>query len=235
VPKWENCGMCDVCGDPPDWLIATKSSPKPRRTGASPMPVAAEASQVPDTDLVEFFREWRREVARRNGTPAFMVMSDATLLDLCRRRPWNIEELLHVTGIGVKKAELYSREIFAALEAFDAGRRATAQPDREPISPAEETLKLLDEGRSFEDIAKVRNRQLGTVVGMVADLIEKRKLPFRETWVRDQYRDQIEEAVRRLGPQWLKPLKEALPAEVTMEEIRLMVAKVRASALSPQS
>jgi ATP-dependent DNA helicase RecQ len=228
TPKWENCGMCDICGEPPEWL-ASKSRPR-RPSSASPIP--APAAVLPadtDNDLVEYLREWRREVARRNGTPAFMVMSDATLLDLCRRRPWTMEELLRVNGIGVKKAELYGREIFAALEAFEAGRRAAKQPEREPVSPADETLKLLGEGRSIEEIARIRNRQLGTVVGMIADLVEKGKLPFRDAWVREQHRESIEEAVRRIGPQWLKPLKEALPAEVTMEEIRLIVAKVRAS------
>jgi ATP-dependent DNA helicase RecQ len=195
------------------------------------MPPAAAASQPPpDTELVAFLRDWRREAARRNGTPVFMVMSDATLLDLCRRRPWTMEELLRVTGIGVKKAELYGKEIFAALEAFDAGRRAVQEPLKEPLSPAEETLRLIAEGRSLADIAQIRNRQLGTVVGMVADLVEKGKLEFRDDWVRSEYRDAIQDAVRRIGPQWLKQLKESLPPEVTMEEIRLMVAKARASA-----
>ena len=37
----------------------------------------------------------------------------------------------------------------------------------------------------------------------------------------------IEEVVQRLGAQWLKPLREALPAEITYEQIRLVVAYVR--------
>jgi ATP-dependent DNA helicase RecQ len=232
VPKWENCGMCDICGELPEWLTAKSKMPRiatPAAKGSSPMPARAATAEPADSDLVAYLREWRREVARRNGTPAFMVMSDATLLDVCQRRPWTMEELLRVTGIGVKKAELYGREIFAALEAFEGGRRAVQEPDREPLSPADETLKLLQEGHPLAEIARLRNRQLGTVVGMIADLVEKRKLSFRDDWVRGEYRDAIEEAVRRIGPQWLKPLKEALPPEVTMEEIRLMVAKVRAA------
>ena len=34
-------------------------------------------------------------------------------------------------------------------------------------------------------------------------------------------------ACARLGLQWLKPLKEALPAEISFEEIRLVVADLR--------
>jgi ATP-dependent DNA helicase RecQ len=220
--------MCDICGEPLEWMLPTKST-LPTKLGkkmASPMPV--KSTEPADTDLVEYMREWRRETARANGTPAFMVMSDATLLDLVRRRPWTMEELLGVTGIGIKKAELYCERIFKALEAFDAGRRATATPEPVAESPAGETIALLAAGHTLEQVAELRNRQLGTVVGMVADLIEKRKLPFQDVWVRPEFRDQIEAAVVRIGPQWLKPLKEALPPEVTMEEIRLVVAKVRA-------
>jgi len=64
---------------------------------------------------------------------------------------------------------------------------------------------------------------------MIADLVEKGKLNFCDDWVRSEYRESIEETVKRIGPQWLKPLKEALPPEVTMDEIRLVVAKVRAA------
>jgi ATP-dependent DNA helicase RecQ len=230
VPKWENCGMCDICAESPEWLNLKSSRSKTPVRANSPMPVQATTSNEPaDTELVAYLKEWRREVARRNGTPAFMVMSDATLLDVCQKRPWTMEELLRVTGIGAKKAELYGQEIFAGLEAFEAGRRASTEPEREPMSPADETLRLLSEGHGLAEIARLRNRQLGTVVGMIADLVEKGKLVFREDWIRIEYREAIESTVRRIGPQWLKPLKEALPPEVTMEEIRLVVAKVRAA------
>jgi uncharacterized protein YpbB len=46
-------------------------------------------------------------------------------------------------------------------------------------------------------------------------------------WVGEANHRQIEEVVRRLGSQWLKPLREALPAEITYEQIRLVVAFVR--------
>jgi hypothetical protein len=39
----------------------------------------------------------------------------------------------------------------------------------------------------------------------------------------------IEAACAQLGLEWLKPLKEALPPEITFEEIRLVVARLRRS------
>src|SRR5262249_19086921 len=115
---------------------------------------------------------------------------------------------------------------FAALERFDAGARARGVAEKK-ASPAEETIRLLAEGRTLQEIAQIRDRQLMTVVGLVADLVEKGKLKFDSSWVDKEKREKIEEACRRLGLQWLKPLREALPADITFEEIRLVVADLR--------
>ena len=63
-------------------------------------------------------RDWRRTVAKRSGLPPYIVMHDSTLEELCRRCPSRLNELLEISGIGIKKAELYGREIIAALKAY---------------------------------------------------------------------------------------------------------------------
>jgi len=175
---------------------------------------------------VEFFKEWRRRTAQRAAVPPYVVLSDVALEDLCRKEPSNLRELLGVTGIGERKAELYGSEIFAAFEAFRNGVRAAARVQSQ-VSPAEETMRLLAEGKTFAEIAEIRGRQVSTVVHLVADLVEKGRLDYRMDWVGAEDHERIEEVVRRLGPQWLKPLREALPPEITYEQIRLVVAFVR--------
>ena len=248
TPKWERCDMCDVCGNAPEWVTAPvdeeiaprkkrkrKAKAAPPREAPKPLRAPAPAAQPapprpavrpPDRELLEFFKDWRRRAAQRQAVPAYIVLSDAALEDLCRKRPSNLRELLAVSGIGERKAEQYGREIFAAFEAFRNGARAEAR-EAAQASPAEETIRLLAEGKTFEEIAQARGRQLQTVVNMVADLVERGKLPYRVEWVGEDDHRMIEEAVRRLGSQWLKPLREALPAEITYEQIRLVTAFVR--------
>jgi len=191
---------------------APKSKPRP----------AAGAPQ----ELLDFFKEWRRRTAQRLSVPAYIVLSDAALEDLCRKQPANLRELLAVNGFGERKAELYGSDIFAAFEAFRRGARAAA---RETVqeSPAEETLRLLAEGKSFAEIAAIRSRQISTVVNMVADLVEKGRVEYRVEWVGAEHHARILVAVAAHGSQWLKPLREALPAEITYEQIRLAVAFAR--------
>jgi len=65
-----------------------------------------------------------------------------------------------------------------------------------------------------------------TVINMVATWSKKDGWSIPGVGGRSQS-PQIEEVVRRLGSQWLKPLREALPPEITYEQIRLVVAFVR--------
>ena len=240
IPKWERCEMCDVCGNAPDWLtkveeeIAERPSrkraaeKKAEAAGKSEAPRRPEATQTAgvDTELIDYFKQWRNGTAQRAQVPAYIVLSDAALVDLCSKQPTNLRELLSVTGIGERKAELYGREIFSAFEAFRNGARAAARAAQQ-VSPAEETLRLLAEGKTFPEIAELRGRTTSTVVHMVADLVEKGRAEYRMEWVGEEAHRLIAEAIEKLGSQWLKPLREALPETISYDQIRLGVAWAR--------
>ncbi len=250
TPKWQRCEMCDVCGNVPEWVSEpageqpavrkkkkmTAAAPPPEPVAVPrPIPAARPAPPPPpaprpaDRELMDYLKEWRRRTAQAAAVPAYIVLSDAALDDLCRKQPSNLRELLAVTGIGERKAELYGSEIFAVFEQFRKGARAAARQVVQ-LSPAEETMRLLAEGKSFDEIAQARGRQVSTVVNMVADLVEKGRLDYRIEWVGEDAHRRIAEAVSRLGSQWLKPLREALPPDITYEQIRLVVASARRGA-----
>lgn len=119
--KWETCGCCDVCSSSPHWLIT--QGPRNRKVSKSPAaPKAAVAgiSLAPavDADLREQLRQWRREAAKQQGVPAFVVMHDTSLEEICRVRPKSIPELLRVHGFGEHKASLYGEQIVEVLKSF---------------------------------------------------------------------------------------------------------------------
>ncbi len=238
TPKWENCGMCDFCAPLPEWL-QTKNVLAKVRAQFRPAVASTRATtthpaslSAADPELLEFLREWRRDAARQKQIPAFLIMTDATLNDICLRKPRTFDELTQeISGIGARKAELYGADILQALEQFRDGARATKERPREAtIGAAEETLQLLEQGRTFQEIASARGRQVATVVGMIATLIEQGKAAFRPEWISDGLLERIESAALEAGHQWLKPLKERVP-EATFDEIRLVVAKLRSEAL----
>ena len=233
TPKWNSCGACDVCGAAPDWLteVATPAAARRPTVAASSGATRATPSPLAEADqpLREYMREWRRTTAKEQGTPAYVVLHDTSLDEICRMRPASLAQLLTITGIGERKAALYGQEILSALRQYRDGARATASPEKK-TAPALETLQLLNEGRSFEEIAQIRGRQVGTVVNAVAGLVERGDVEFRAEWIDRNKLAVIEAACARMSVRdldRLKTLKDALPPEITYDEIRLVVARVR--------
>jgi ATP-dependent DNA helicase RecQ len=161
--------------------------------------------------------------------PAYVVLHDSSLDEICRLQPNSIADLLRVTGIGERKADLYGQAILTALRQYRDGARASALQEKK-TAPALETLQLLKEGKSFEDIAQIRARQIGTVINAVAGLVEKGDLEFRPEWIDRNKLAVIEAACERQNLASLvrlRTLKDVLPPEITYDEIRLVVAKLR--------
>jgi ATP-dependent DNA helicase RecQ len=240
MPKWQSCGACDVCAGVPEWLlepvvpvpaVAHQFAPDHVVTSIGKGIAAGTgsgglSSADADPELREYLREWRRMIAREQGVPAYVVLHDTTLEEICGVRPVSIAALREITGIGERKAEMYGKEILGALQRYRDGARASALAEKKS-APAAETLRLLAEGKSFEEIAKIRERQLSTVVNAVAGLVERGQLEFRQSWIDRTRQSVIEAACAKLGMERLKTLKDALPPEITYDEIRLVVARVR--------
>ncbi len=129
VAKWESCGACDVCGCDLQWLehrASTKSSGvaqerpgrkrKPLRRD-SPAPASrkegpgTETAVAAESELIDRLRRWRRDTAQEQQVPAFVVLHDTTLEEICHKRPRSLAELREVRGIGEMKAERYGRQI----------------------------------------------------------------------------------------------------------------------------
>jgi ATP-dependent DNA helicase RecQ len=132
-----------------------------------------------------------------------------------------------VPGFGERKTELYGRPVLDALRRFEQGARATETLPKKRSKPAAETLGLLAQGHTLAEVAAIRGRQIGSVVTIVAEMVEARQVQFQRNWVGEQKVAEIEAACAKVGMERLRPIKDALPADVTFEEIRLVVADLK--------
>jgi ATP-dependent DNA helicase RecQ len=142
--KAASCHACDVCGATPDWFPkAAPAKPPAREVGAAAKAPASSGSrqqplpQIPapsqfERELREYLREWRQMVAHEQRVPAFVVMYDTSLEDLCRKQPRSVSELFHVRGFGERKIKSYGQQIVEALNRFRAGARVAAKPNTLP-------------------------------------------------------------------------------------------------------
>jgi ATP-dependent DNA helicase RecQ len=90
-----------------------RSGPGVRSTsnGSGPLAGAAAAADL----LFERLRELRREIADRQGVPAYLVFSDRTLREMAESRPETKEELLDVSGVGPAKLERYGERFLRVM------------------------------------------------------------------------------------------------------------------------
>ncbi|MDO4412069.1 ATP-dependent DNA helicase UvrD2 [Cutibacterium sp.] len=100
---------CSVCGEA---LMAGRD----RKLGHH---IACEVGV--DPALVERLREWRSGRAETDRVPAFVILTDATLLGIAENRPYSVEGLLQVPGIGRRKADLYAADLIKVLHDASSG------------------------------------------------------------------------------------------------------------------
>jgi ATP-dependent DNA helicase RecQ len=88
--------------------VAARGSRRPRRAvglGVAPA----------DLGLLEALKAWRRDEARSQGVPAYVILHDSTLAEIARTRPRDLDALAGLGGIGAKKLERYGDALLQLL------------------------------------------------------------------------------------------------------------------------
>lgn len=90
---------------------------EPSRTPRRASKPAAKAAELnaDDQGLFERLRNLRKQLAAEAGVPAFMVFSDATLVDMCAKQPRSAEAFLEVSGVGQNKLKRFGAAFLAVL------------------------------------------------------------------------------------------------------------------------
>jgi ATP-dependent DNA helicase RecQ len=68
-----------------------------------------------DGDLFEKLRATRKGLAEERGVPAYVVFSDATLLEMAARKPTTSGELAQISGVGPTKLSRYGEDFLSAV------------------------------------------------------------------------------------------------------------------------
>ncbi len=93
----------------------TMQTPKKKRDASAKTKKAAAnagfAENDADASMFEQLRQVRLRLAKEQHVPPYIIFSDKTLADMCRKLPKSKEEMLAVSGVGEKKYELYG-EVF---------------------------------------------------------------------------------------------------------------------------
>ena len=75
----------------------------------------APGGEAVDEALLAELKALRNRLAAETHVPAYVVFSDATLRDMCAKRPATPEEFLEVSGVGEYKLRRYGKEFLRVL------------------------------------------------------------------------------------------------------------------------
>ena len=81
---------------------------------------AAKAAPLPPADekLLAALKDLRKSLAMRQSIPAYVVFTDATLVDMCRLKPKTQEAFMEVSGVGQAKSQRYGEVFLAVIAEF---------------------------------------------------------------------------------------------------------------------
>jgi ATP-dependent DNA helicase RecQ len=90
---------------------AASSASGPRGERAPAAAILAEE----DEPLFNALRGLRRQLAERQGVPAYVVFVDRSLIEMAQRRPATLDELARCNGVGAKKLERYGADVLEII------------------------------------------------------------------------------------------------------------------------
>lgn len=81
--------------------------------------VKTHRPEVPvDSDLLDALKALRKGIASKKSVPAYVIFSDATLTDMCKKCPETPDEMLEVSGVGRTKLEKFGKEFLEVIAKF---------------------------------------------------------------------------------------------------------------------
>lgn len=190
-------------------------------------------------------RIFRKQLADSMNLPPYLIVNDATLIEIANTVPTSKSEMLAVSGIGQEKFNRYGQtfinEILAYLKEFpeakkEAMQRAIQQQSarkldrkaKEPkVSTYQQTLELFRDGFSIAEIAEKRTLAPSTVASHLIKLKESGEPIHLETLISKAEYEKVMTAIKAMdykSEDGLKPLFDFLNEEVGYDVLRIALA-----------
>lgn len=186
-----------------------------------------------DQSLFDRLRQMRREIARREQVPPYIIFPDSTLREMCERLPASPSALLSVKGVGEAKLKNYGHLFLDVLREYAGDMtRIRPEPARPEIKQEGQTAShvvtynMYKEGRSINEIARLRSLQTITIQDHIIRCGQEGYDLNWDDFINPRYEQLILERIKELGTAKLRPIKEALPPEVDYFNIRAVISKL---------
>lgn len=131
---------------------------------------------VKDKHMWNALRALRKTMADELNVPAYVVFSDATLMDMMDCQPVTEQQMLAVNGVGENKLEKFGQQF---IEFFTNNDENITEPDAEAVH-RQEIYNLCLANMSISDIAQQRQLSENLVYKHLASNIANNKLQLHQ-------------------------------------------------------
>ena len=81
--------------------------------------VKTHRPEVPvNSELLDTLKALRKGIASKKSVPAYVIFTDATLIDMCKKCPETPDEMLEVSGVGRTKLEKFGKQFLEEIAKF---------------------------------------------------------------------------------------------------------------------
>jgi ATP-dependent DNA helicase RecQ len=108
-------GQAFVAGDGAFLMTEPRAPKESAATKTRKRKAAPELLGEADQSLLVALKSLRRDMARELGKPAYIIFSDATLIDMAQKRPKTRRQMLGVSGVGETKFERFGKAFLGAI------------------------------------------------------------------------------------------------------------------------
>jgi ATP-dependent DNA helicase RecQ len=189
-------------------------------------PIAKTEKQENREGLFEALRKLRLKISRDENIPPYLVFSDATLQEMAQDKPTSEFEMKLISGVGVRKYQLYGELFINEILDFEQTRNRQAKKSGESFY---QTYEFHKQGFSVEEIAHIRKMNPITVYSHLASLFEKgADIDLTEFFTSSEL-EQIQNAFQSLNnTNNIKELYLYMNEEVEYYKIRLAISYLKA-------
>jgi ATP-dependent DNA helicase RecQ len=200
-----------------------------------------ETEDLPfENDLLSILKNIRREIAIQENVPAYVILSDATLMEIATYLPQSLDELRFISGFGDVKLARYGREfaepvkIYAnerglnsKMAAKSKKRISKPRGERPATSRSDDTRRasfdLYKKDRTIAEIATERGLNISTIESHLSYFVQTGEMDVLEMVPQDKIQF-VKEAIENYGAERLAPLKEVLGVDFSYGEIKAVLA-----------
>ncbi len=136
-----------------------------------------------DEQLMAILKSLRKDIASSQNIAAYMVFSDATLAEMVKKRPVDIESFSQISGVGEVKLAKFGKDFIGIIRKFEGLKRSM------PVGTSQkETLILFNSGMDPEKIAELKGVTVSTIYSHLLQWADEGKMnEFRRLLTQEQY------------------------------------------------